>query len=102
MSKTREEFEAAVAELRTNSWGKVTEQVLDANAVHVPLMMASFERSCSYDDAALVGAAMAKAAAAVRGYLTCHTCAGRMDFSVQFTRELDAQDEAALVAEALS
>jgi hypothetical protein len=103
MSKTREQYEASVEVLQAKPWGKLVEERYDARPGRArPYMLASFDRSCAYEDAELVGAAMARLAAEHRGYLTCHTGAGCMEFSINISRDIDEQDEPAPQAEAAS
>lgn len=98
--RTREKYEASVAAFQAKPWGKVTENRYDScEGRPRPYMFASFERSCSYEDAALVGAAMASLAAEHLGYLTCHTSSGCMEFAINLSRDLDEHDAPAPLAE---
>jgi len=97
-SKTRDEYETALAALHKAAakWdrpGAVQERTLFSALRGTSFVMAHLDRSCCYEDAALIGAVMAKAAADSRGYLTCHTGGGVMMWSVQVSRDIDERDE---------
>jgi hypothetical protein len=87
---TRPEYESAVAEMRASEWGTFTERVQRARLGRTAYFYAALDRRCDYKDAALVGAVMANLAAKTRGYLTCHTCNGLMEFSVAVSRDVEA------------
>jgi hypothetical protein len=97
-SKTRDEYEKALDVLKNVAakWdrpGSLHERRFFSAVRGTHFLMAYLDRSCAFDDAALIGAVMGRAAADSKGYLTCHTGGGVMTWSVQVSRDLDERDE---------
>lgn len=92
--KTRAEYEEGLAVFRERSrrGGATCAETKFSPTDAAPYALVVFDRNCAFDDAAQVGAEMAILASVVRGYLTCHTSGGMMQWSVHLSRDIDDQD----------